>query len=705
MGKRKDTRKWSERGRKDKRERGKRVRNRGSLSDILPPFHFGDLYTYFKDLYRQDPRNKPRNDWAKDTAAMANARLDIEIGNLQSGTDIVQSAISFLEKIAASERQKELNAIMQYKDKLLTSLQQWQNAPELARLIGILNSIDLNTANLQQFKTFNLALTKAINLIRQQQNDFIARLERILNNNAKIDFTTDELFGQQIQYRLHGDVESILKDLTGKYVKKESKADIDNYSKIIRDCAQDYLFSNKSKLNSFSSADIMALFAAVATDIEILAQQEFNKQQMQTGNIEEKITPQIVQQVCASYKNATQTSMTRFQKLYQNNNINELNIILDNMKKAFGIKEFYLSATAIQDARQTALDNIAKLKGTNRNQGAKELQKTIVGKEIFDKLLTVKISAKTNQVHGNVEEGVVSILRNAILTEGRTATDMLSLGSLIFNFEIMQDSTSANMILLDIKDAISNFVNNSEIENRFETCANDYEKMNDKIRELIDKLKKQVINDPNLDQLFIFHESIKSYMSVEGDVTKRGFSGFHGVQMQIFTAFDRLYSISGGLPIKLMDMDALKFIALNLSSGALGDKNKEPLEKYLSIFAGMLMFDDIKNMAIDAAIQISSEPVQQVHVYLLNDMYVPSSVILTNIANQLKDGLSSIDIGEAARAIITTSGIDEAISTYNPHTYNIGQWNEYAETARTSTLVTIYFFKSFVNFLGELIKI
>jgi len=46
--------------------------------------------------------------------------------------------------------------------------------------------------------------------------------------------------------------------------------------------------------------------------------------------------------------------------------------------------------------------------------------------------------------------------------------------------------------------------------------------------------------------------------------------------------------------------ELLTFMGLNLANGAVGNGNSGPLENYFSIFAGMLMFDDVVNMAKEA---------------------------------------------------------------------------------------------------------
>ena len=699
---RKDTRTWTSRHRHDTRRH--RTRNRSPLDEILPPFNFEDLYTYFKDLNNKR-NNIPRNIWAAQTAQAASSRLNLEINQLKEGTQIVNDAITILGKIAESERQKEINAINQYKDKLKTTLKDWENAPELQQIIQELNQINLDTSDFETLKNFNINLTKAINLIKQRKNDYVARLQRIIASNQNDNFTTNILNGQQIQYRLHSDLEGLLKDATGAYVRESREAE-NNLSKTLRQCAEDYLFSDIRKLNKLGGgAEIAAMLAAIETDIMELAQQEFNNQQIKNNSIAEKITADIVKQIYEKYKQASEEDMTYIQKMYKNKNQNEINTIINNMKKAFGISTIDETIDQYNERRTQALANLNNSKRISLNQGAKRLQRTIAGREIFDKLLTVNISG-SSQVYGTIEEGVRSVIEEgSFLTSGRTLADMISLGSLKFNSEVSLNFSALQDLGRQFTNIISDFTNKNVLEDRHKSYAEDYSKMNDALAEIIKQLKNIIIEDPDLDELFVFHESIKSYMSAEGDITSKKFKGFKGGQMQIFTAFDRLYSMANlDLGVQFLEMDAIKFIALNLSEGALGSENKEPLAKYLSIFAGMLMFDDVKNMALDMATNITNEPVQQVHVYLLNDIYVPSSVVLSNIYLQLEKGLTNINIENAAAVQITTDDIDAQIAAYKPNLYSRDKWDTYAETARKSTLVTIYFLKSYVDFLQNLIS-
>ena len=84
----------------------------------------------------------------------------------------------------------------------------------------------------------------------------------------------------------------------------------------------------------------------------------------------------------------------------------------------------------------------------------------------------------------------------------------------------------------------------------------------------------------------------------------------------------------------IINRELLSFLALNLNPSAAAASAKGPLENYFSIFAGLLMFDDVKNMALEAAkIAQENTHIHQIHLYNLNGIYVPASMILSYVSD------------------------------------------------------------------------
>jgi hypothetical protein len=117
---------------------------------------------------------------------------------------------------------------------------------------------------------------------------------------------------------------------------------------------------------------------------------------------------------------------------------------------------------------------------------------------------------------------------------------------------------------------------------------------------------------------FIVHESTKFYLSLEHGKNRE----FSGREMSIFHYLDEAAYTGSFNPT------VLTFMAMNLATDAIGAANKEPLETYLSIFAGLIMFDDFAVVAKNLTNQIDLSNIKNIHLYKLQSMYFPASYFL-----------------------------------------------------------------------------
>ena len=132
---------------------------------------------------------------------------------------------------------------------------------------------------------------------------------------------------------------------------------------------------------------------------------------------------------------------------------------------------------------------------------------------------------------------------------------------------------------------------------------------------------------------FIYHESLKLHSSVETGKTK----GFSGRELNILNGLDTVYSVlqTNGLATPTTK-EALHFLALNLApSAAAPNETIDIVEQYLAKFIGLLMFDDAENMAKEALNEIQYTNLNKIHVYELNNIYVPASMLLTYISEEI----------------------------------------------------------------------
>ena len=126
------------------------------------------------------------------------------------------------------------------------------------------------------------------------------------------------------------------------------------------------------------------------------------------------------------------------------------------------------------------------------------------------------------------------------------------------------------------------------------------------------------------------------------------------------------------------------------------------------------MFDDLKNMAEEAAGQLTFNHLHNIHLYNLNGVYVPASMLLSYVYTALSNAATTIDSGYTAQAFIDTSAIDanirEWVSAYsgkwpgNSAQFK-AEWPRMAEAAASGTKVQITFLASFIQLVQGLLKL
>ena len=152
----------------------------------------------------------------------------------------------------------------------------------------------------------------------------------------------------------------------------------------------------------------------------------------------------------------------------------------------------------------------------------------------------------------------------------------------------------------------------------------------------------------------------------------------------------------------------MRMLALNLSDLAVGGAARGTLEDYLSLFAGLLMFDDVVNIAREAVNQIQYDKANVIHLYLLNGVYVPASTILTYVYNSCMEAMSVISAKEAASITISTGNADGIIKnwlqTRTPplKNGNFEAWKTVGQATSSEIKMHIVFFAGFIKFISQL---
>lgn len=258
--------------------------------------------------------------------------------------------------------------------------------------------------------------------------------------------------------------------------------------------------------------------------------------------------------------------------------------------------------------------------------------------------------------------------------------------------------------------------------------------MNERYEQVQADLEKYAKDLSEIKNIFITHESIKGYLSVENGgktLSQKGnissFSGFSGRGGKLFNILENL---SYGAEIGY-SLDQLKFMALN---SRLGSNTINTLENYLSKVATILMFDDtaqIQKEAIQSTYNdVSSigNKVQNIHVFSLNGIYVPLSMVLTFMQDQIIKTIPEVEKSLVGNNMVKVkiNGVDTAYSVAegiassalasafprgaggivspenrNPQIYSEA-WGEAADAASNSLTAKITFMKSFFAWLDKL---
>lgn len=176
------------------------------------------------------------------------------------------------------------------------------------------------------------------------------------------------------------------------------------------------------------------------------------------------------------------------------------------------------------------------------------------------------------------------------------------------------------------------------------------EKFIDEYKELDSILATAQKEQEELAKSFIIHENIKDYAST----TNKDFKGFEGGKGYSGFQFIEAIAALQEAGFSSANIDFLETCFVNTAIEAIGADNKEGLERYFSLFATMLLFDDGKTIAEEAAGNLALNSLNVLHLFPLNGIYVPSSVVMTKVANELERQATM----EAAKVTIDTGAIN-----------------------------------------------
>ena len=213
-------------------------------------------------------------------------------------------------------------------------------------------------------------------------------------------------------------------------------------------------------------------------------------------------------------------------------------------------------------------------------------------------------------------------------------------------------------------------------------------------------------NIQDLSESFIVETSDKIYESF-GVKTNAFDGGSLGPNLiSQLTKIDEL-AATGGMSIG--DLDWLRSAIINShKSTVVGAGMKTSLENYLSMIAVALLFDDGKDIMIQATQNIkqavSSTTVNTIHLFFLQGFgYFPLSQVLYSIYNRLSKSsqeIFTIAKGGGAKVKISLKGYPKDLTPYE--NLSIETWEETGAAAESGALINMTFLASFMDILNDL---
>ena len=590
--------------------------------------------------------------------------------------------------------------------------------PQLEEYFANLNKINENPSD------FYVQLTAAINKARQGTTNYLNELKRIRQNMLNNQRTLQNYKADDFRYRLDGDIQSFLNRLTGNFTVRTEKSLQTEANQIFAVRVQNLTIKILKRLGLIerisSGEDFSAIAASLLIQIESEIQKEVDKSLLNGKSVVlDKEIDGIFKLIEDRYErlaNKQRLAESPIDKALTNIESIEFKRITENAKDILNISsDLSQDEKKLHDKIESREKRLKNNSGVKRNQEIKKMRDAVKENSQLNKSLNFvkfSISGSENSKHGNINELILSTLTNGTKVSGNAATDIITF---MFNGDLQVDHSIINELVSNIGQVYTQAIlqqtpgkNDSEIKDTTQLMIS----MNEKITELIKATEKKIQEQNNfdLDNIFIFHESLKLYSSIE--TGRGGHSGFEGRKLSIMSYIDDLYSMSNSTTFPLSRED-LGFIAINLMPGAAAADFKDPLQKYLSLYAGMVMFDDLANMAQEAIAalvpQNSSGKITQIHLYNLNGIYVPASMILTYISEAVNNTTTMIDSGYAAKATITVPTSNKTYSTYmsaRKMTEDLilmpDTWRAVAAENNRNTKITINFLAAFKAFIEKL---
>lgn len=647
-------------------------------SGIPTYFDFANNFAYFKTLADTEHNSPIVASYKRNLYTKAKREADKakEILAFNDSNTRINDAIEFLRIVAESERKKEMRVMEAYKQELDNK---FKNNPDVMRRINILfKGYNPNDPN-----EFYKNLIYLFNLIRYEYISLQNKLDKLKNTLEK----NEDVYAKNFILRSDNLIRGMIRRLNGTG-RASKKKETNYFNKTIQD-AVFRIISNKSYLRAINNdpENLTALASVIEIDLMSILDEEMYNQQLKTLD---DLDASTIEKVVMGYMNSQYN--TKLLNMLNNDHRQLLNLLGD-AKKILNIKtlsddDFEKQKASRAKANRQGLSSFFTQAGIRQDKLLKGLKR-------------ITVSSSTNTSHGLIGELTdLTIDRlNSRKFGGEGATDVLQAGSIYSTITYDNIVNDQLDILVEAVEESNKLIKSGNKE----LIESTYKSMNEKIRESEEEIEKRLKELEIKDDFFIYHDSVKTYKQ-----TYQGIShALHGRSLSAFTYITELYAMTGELKYDSLTMPAqewLEFIVMNLFTGGVAEEARNPLEKYLSIFAGLFMFDDAINIAMGAIKSIQSETnskVKSIHLFNVNQLYVPASFVLQNLYETLTKSMTMLDNG--AHVKITDAGSKAVKEEENGETKSYAKrWYNVSDAVKTATKVNIVFLSSFLETIRDL---
>ena len=587
------------------------------------------------------------------THRMAGQRASTMLNNynlyVQPASHTFQNSLAFLERMISVEQNNEIAFI----ENKLTQLAQ-------------LNLVE--TGKINEIKQFLIQMKAApssvdynrfislLNTLMLTANDFSNRLKNLTSNNNKnnidlranlsssISTLIDNFKGTRNQKKYQNSYEEIIRRLTSNY--------IENY-----DCG-------KILMQQINNLGLNATYGEIFTTTIAIVQDALVNYLLKHGEIE--------YQKGELGQDKFQQELSRLEKQLRYFEMSEeaqqlKNIDANFIQKARDI--FGISISTPTQKKRKYTDKYAEAFVNKQKRGFKsqlDAVRIVPKKQSFSNVSLIEELLTQLQQSRSIVTGSKNLATDAIFV-----TDFSGV-----NFQ--RDNLQDDIILSSLENLYKDISTTSSPQFIADQYVSTFEKLNSFLKDM--------------QTSFIVHESTKFYLSLEHGKNRE----FSGREMSIFHYLDEAAYTGSFNPT------VLTFMAMNLATDAIGAANKEPLETYLSIFAGLIMFDDFAVVAKNLTNQIDLSNIKNIHLYKLQSMYFPASYFLQMTYNRLLNMEQELYNDNAFRTNITVPTIN-----YNESLKKSGipmqtRWEMVKAEAEKNTKIKIAFGKSFLSLLEQL---